>query len=39
MYLPEYACYKTAICARQSDGVCGWTQTQVLSDCIDKAKK
>ena len=31
---PEYACYQTATCERQSDGACGWTQTQELAACI-----
>lgn len=35
----EYACYKVATCARQSDGACGWTPTQTLTDCLAKAKK
>jgi len=39
LYLPEYACYKNATCARQSDGTCGWTSTPALSACIAKAKK
>lgn len=35
----EYACYKTAVCARQGNGQCGWTQTQALKDCLVKANK
>ena len=31
---PEYACYQNATCERQSDGACGWTQTQELQACI-----
>jgi hypothetical protein len=31
---PEYACYQNAQCERQSDGGCGWTQTQELAACI-----
>ena len=38
-YRSEYACYKTASCARQSDGKCGWTQTPELKKCIDAAPK
>lgn len=34
VYRPEYACYKTASCARQSSGQCGWTQTAALEQCI-----
>lgn len=31
---PEYACYKTAVCERQADGSCGWTQTPDLQTCL-----
>jgi len=30
----EYACYQNAICERQSDNQCGWTQTTGLLACI-----
>ena len=30
----EYACYRDATCERQSDGSCGWTQTQALTACL-----
>ncbi len=33
-YREEYACYKTATCARQADGQCGWTQTAALTACL-----
>jgi hypothetical protein len=33
-YRPEYACYKTAKCERQSNGQCGWTQTSELAACL-----
>ncbi len=33
-YRPEYTCYKTASCERQQDGSCGWTQTAVLTFCL-----
>jgi len=39
LYLPEYACYKSATCARQADGQCGWMPTPVLKSCIAKARK
>lgn len=32
-YKPEYACYKKAICERQTDGKCGWTSTPEFSAC------
>lgn len=32
--LPQYACYKTARCEKQTDGTCGWTQTEELITCI-----
>ena len=34
-FKPEYACYRDATCARQPDGACGWTQTKVLSACLN----
>ena len=34
MYSPEYACYKTATCERQTTGECGWTPTNELSMCL-----
>jgi glucose/arabinose dehydrogenase len=33
-YAETYACYKTAQCARQSDGKCGWTMTSELKVCL-----
>lgn len=33
-YREEYACYQNAICERQSNGACGWTQTQALKACV-----
>lgn len=30
----EYACYQTAQCERQADGVCGWTETIELTQCV-----
>ena len=35
MFKPEYACYREAECARQSDGACGWTQTAGLKACLE----
>ncbi|MCA9582641.1 MAG: hypothetical protein KC416_12660 [Myxococcales bacterium] len=34
---PEYACFKEAICERQNDGQCGWTETPAYSQCIGQA--
>ncbi len=31
---PEHACYRSAECARQADGACGWTQTPELTECL-----
>jgi hypothetical protein len=36
-FRPEYACYDTATCERQSDGNCGWTQTTELQACLGAA--
>jgi hypothetical protein len=30
----EYACYQSATCERQADGLCGWTQTTELLACL-----
>ena len=34
-FMPEYACYRDATCARQPDGACGWTQTKMLTACLN----
>ncbi len=34
VYLPQFACYKTATCARQPSGSCGWTPTPALAQCL-----
>lgn len=31
---PQYVCYQNAICEKQSDNHCGWTQTQELTSCL-----
>ena len=36
-YLSKYACYSSAICEKQQDGQCGWTQTAELTSCISAA--
>ena len=33
-YRPEHACYQDAVCERQSDGTCGWTETPELAACL-----
>ena len=38
-YKTEYACYKTALCERQVNGTCGWTQTQTLIQCLNNARQ
>lgn len=35
----EYACYGSAVCKRQQNGECGWTQTTALAECISNAQK
>lgn len=37
-YRTEYACYKSARCEKQTDGRCGWTETEQLIECIQKVK-
>jgi hypothetical protein len=34
LWREQYACYRTAQCARQASGQCGWTQTQELQSCL-----
>lgn len=29
-----YACYRDAVCERQSTGECGWTETEELNSCL-----
>jgi len=31
---PEYACYRQALCERQADGACGWTETPQFLACL-----
>ncbi len=38
-YDPKWDCYKTARCEKQADGKCGWTITQELKECLEKAEK
>lgn len=33
---PVYACFREAICERQDNGACGWTQTDASQACIDR---
>jgi hypothetical protein len=33
-FRPEYACYQTATCERQTNGSCGWTDTAALQACL-----
>jgi len=35
-FLPEYVCYRNAVCERQSNGECGWTQTNELTQCLEE---
>ncbi|MDO8521450.1 MAG: hypothetical protein Q7S52_05010 [bacterium] len=34
IYREEYACYRTATCERQLDGMCGWNKTKELESCL-----
>lgn len=38
IFRPEYACYRGATCAQQADGMCGWTQTAELTQCLEDAR-
>lgn len=33
-----YACYREAVCERQSSGECGWTETEELNSCLIKTE-
>ncbi len=33
-FRPEYACYRSAKCERQTSGKCGWTETPILTSCL-----
>lgn len=33
-FKPEDVCYRDAICERQADGACGFTQTPELTACL-----
>lgn len=34
VWQPWFACYSGAVCQRQSDNECGWTQTAELQQCL-----
>lgn len=36
-YRTEYACFQHARCERQSDGQCGWTETEAYASCVANA--
>ncbi len=36
-YREEYACYQSAVCERQTNGQCGWTETNALKMCLSNA--
>ena len=38
IYLPEFACYKSATCERQADEACGWTEAPALTSCLAAAR-
>lgn len=37
-FKPQYACFRTAKCERQSDGKCDWTMTEELATCLAEAE-
>lgn len=39
IFQPEFACYRTARCEKQSNGSCGWTQTDELLECREDAAR
>lgn len=38
-FLPGYECYRDAICKRQENGECGWTESEKLMRCLDEKRK
>jgi hypothetical protein len=36
-YREVYGCYADAVCERQANGQCGWTETETLRQCIASA--
>lgn len=38
-FRPEYECYQKAICERQKNGQCGFTQTPELAECLRRARR
>jgi hypothetical protein len=39
IFRPEFACYQKAVCARQANGECGFTQTAELTACLARARR
>ena len=37
IYMPQFACYKTARCEKQTNGKCGWSATTELNACLAAA--
>ncbi|HBC73141.1 MAG: hypothetical protein UX91_C0007G0056 [Candidatus Amesbacteria bacterium GW2011_GWB1_47_19] len=38
IFKEEYNCLKHSVCEKQTNGICGWTQTPDYLDCINKLK-
>lgn len=39
IFRPEFACYQKAMCERQRNGECGFTQTAELTACLARARR
>jgi len=39
LFDPTHECYKYAVCEKQEDGKCGWTETSKFRECIDKIEQ
>lgn len=35
-YKPEFACYQNAVCEKQENSKCEWTETEELKQCLNK---
>lgn len=38
-FKPHYACYRQAVCERQTNGTCGWTETVGFTTCLDRVSR
>jgi len=39
LFDPTHECYKYAVCEKQEDGKCGWTETKEFQTCMEEVKR